>query len=1060
MKKIVTALLLITVQTCFAQDCKTLAENKQSGNVRFPDVTDRPGGGSKVSINTAAIKPRVAKAESWIKGLLNNFTGAKLAFSNNYSFDHSSKDLYNATGIKEYYYSQMRFYKYYCNQNTIATEGESGSSVMIYFNNLFAGYEHTLCSDVGVYTINGKPVFKIYEKKNTLGRVDIYERMWQTNVNDTYGSKDDYMVIRNSDQPVFIPITRKELLLQLMKDIDASQASRMAVAKSQYDPKNEATNKAAFDAELKRIDNSKSYTKEQMAPYRRRFIETWQTEQQKLDKETNKIEADTKGAKEVVMEYMKRPAEWLGRTMRYWYDGSTYTALALRSYLDDLDVVRYRPEEETMTQVVSVNPSYYNKSLGADVPQLILVQVAKGGYPHMKKVADLIRQPGALAPLEALLNPGKSMPAQPDQPMITSSYKLNFLPKLNTLTPLIVPADAKLSMAPVIPFNNPPAAGNMNFDVPAKSAKLGQLPAQVLTTEAYKNYVQELSSKIGNAISTEEKRKADEFLKNKKLLSSNDISNAAMAAWLQKSPKASLYLYSKAVIANTSDALAANNFAAFLIMGGLEEKAVPILQYWNSQRPAAPVILSNLGNAWFRLGDMNTAMKWLQQAVKQDSLNSIANKLLCILYLKNGDSTKALAYGTRSITKCNDEQVIAILRKLDNRVKPGEIMSRFPPLPVKQFPMLERIKLPEMPAGLDDMEQFVIELNAIKQSVNMTIADIENKIPNVGDDMQQKILMASLKKGISPMRAKAQQIIMDGMRVYQTEKVKEADVFHHHLKKLNVLFNAEINAIQIKYNNAVKNLEGGEAGDEDVLAAKELARCKAMNGQKEIYLVGVSRLLNQYASRQEYISRKFFRDYAIWAPYWVPETSVSFPAIERDYLKDVLNILGQYQTVRKENCEIFEPLPIKEGELQEWEDEYCANFKGKIGFGPGKVVWNCNSWAVEAGEGIVGGIGMNYNDDGSFEDFYVELGLGASWNMGEEHIAKAGAGATVKEFVKFGTDKNTGEWEVKDAGVKGEIAIEGEIGNVGAEAKVIEVTAGYRSGITKEGLAVPLLNLK
>lgn len=409
MKKIITALFLITAQTCFAQDCKTLAANKQSIHQRLPDVTDRPGGGSKVSLNIAAIKPSVAKAESWIKGLLNNFTGAKLAFSNNYVFDNSSdfmKVRYNAMGIKGgFYYSQMRFYSYFCNQNTIATEGESGSSVMIYFNYLFAGYEHTLCSDVGVYTINGKPVFKIYEKKNTLGRVDIYERMWQTTVNDNYGSKDDFYVIRNSDQPVFIPITRKELLPQLLKDMEANKVSRMAAARSMYDPKNEATNKAAFDAELKRIDNSKSYTKEQMAPYRRRFIETWQTEQQKLDKEINQIEADTKGATEVVMEYMKRPAEWLDRTMRYWYDGSVYTALALRSYLDDLDVVRYRPEEETMTQVVSVNPAYYNKSLGSDVPQLILVQVAKGGYPHMQKVADLIRQPGALAPLEALLSP-------------------------------------------------------------------------------------------------------------------------------------------------------------------------------------------------------------------------------------------------------------------------------------------------------------------------------------------------------------------------------------------------------------------------------------------------------------------------------------------------------------------------------------------------------------------------------------------------------------------------------------------------------------------------------
>jgi len=1062
MKKILTALFLIAAQTCFAQDCKTLAENKQSTAVRFPDVTDKPTG-SKVSINMAAIKPRVAKAESWVKNLLNNFTGAKLAYSNNYVFDNASgfsKVRSGITGIKGYYYSQMRFYSYYCNQNTIATEEESGSSVMIYFNYLFAGYgPHHLCTDEGVYTINGKPVFRIYEKKNTRGRVDMYERMWQVNVKDNYGSKDDYFVIRNSDQPVFIPIIRKELLLQLLKDIDSSRESRVKFTKSMYDPKNEAANKAAFDAELKRIDNSKSYTKEQMAPYRKRFIETWETEQQKQDKEMNKIEADTKGAKEVVAEYAKRPGEWLGRTVYDFYSGSVYTALAVRSYLDDLDIIRYRPEEETRTQVVSVNPSYYNRSLGTDVPQLIFVQVAKGGYPHMKKVADLVRQPGALAPLEALLNSGKSMLVEP-KPIIISNYKLSFLPKLTTLTPLTVPADAKLSIAPVMPFNNPPATGKLSVDVPAQSAKLGQLSRQVLTAEAYKSYVQELSSKIGSAISPEEKRKADDFLKNKKLSLSKDISNTALAAWLQKSPKASLYLYSRAVIANTTGALAANNFAAFLVMGGLPEKAIPILEYWNRQRPTGSVILANLGNAYYRLGDINTAMKWLQQAVQQDSLSPIANKLLCILYLKNGDTKKAKDHGERSITVCYDEQVIAILRQLNNPVKPGEIMSRFPPLPAKEFPMLERIKLPKMPSVLDDMEQFEIELNAIKQSVTRTIADIENKIPQLSDAMQQQVLMASLKNGISSMRVKAQYIIMDGMQAYQSEKIKEGDVFRFHLKKMNGLFNAATKAIQIKYNNRMKTLEGGEGGDEDVIAATELTRCKALNAETEIYLAGLSKLVNQYAARQEYISRKFFRDYANWAPYWVPKTSISFPSIERDYLKDVLNILGEYHVVKKTNCEIFEPLPIKEGDIQEWEDEYCANFKGKIAFGGGKLEWNCNSWMIQAGEGIVGGIGMNYKDDGSFEDFYCELGLGVSWDMGVENIAKVGAGATVKDFVKIGPNKETGEWEVKDAGVKGEISIEQEIGTRSSELKVIEVTAGYRSGITKEGLAAQLIDLK
>lgn len=96
----------------------------------------------------------------------------------------------------------------------------------------------------------------------------------------------------------------------------------------------------------------------------------------------------------------------------------------------------------------------------------------------------------------------------------------------------------------------------------------------------------------------------------------------------------------------------------------------------------------------------------------------------------------------------------------------------------------------------------------------------------------------------------------------------------------------------------------------------------------------------------------------------------------------------------------------------------------------------------------------------TFEDVSFELGFGANWNMGTEHIAEIGAGASVKEFVKIGPNKLIGNWIVTDAGVKGEIAIEGEIGNVSVEVKVIEVTAGYNTGVNIEGIAVPILDLK
>lgn len=81
----------------------------------------------------------------------------------------------------------------------------------------------------------------------------------------------------------------------------------------------------------------------------------------------------------------------------------------------------------------------------------------------MEKVAALVKQPGALAPLEALLN-GKSTPVE-----IIPPNTLRFLPKLNTLTTLVAPADMKASTVPAIPFNNPPAA-TQNIKTPSLSA--------------------------------------------------------------------------------------------------------------------------------------------------------------------------------------------------------------------------------------------------------------------------------------------------------------------------------------------------------------------------------------------------------------------------------------------------------------------------------------------------------------------------------------------------------------------------------------------------------------
>jgi len=1050
-------LLLSTVQIGFAQDCKTLAANKPSTLVPSQDsyfdfsfYTSKPA-----KWNVTKMKSRLSAAESWTKNLLAGFKGAKLLYYNTYWLDYVVSEggngndvtFYRATGIKSFYSSKMMFFAYYCydNSSTIHTEGESGSNVQVVFNNVFAS---GLTTDAGVYTVNGKSAFKIFQKKRSEGRIDFYEQRVQDNATAKIYTTKDFIVLRNSDKPLFIPVTRKEYLQQMLKDIETFGTRDTKSMTEVY-----TQNVKQFEAEMKIYkEKDKSYTPEKEAKRRKWFEE----DQEKLKKIISKTSPDADAAKGVIQQYLKKPTAWLNRGFKDFYSYSTYTAAGVTQYLESMDKSFVNGEEETGEEIVSLNPAYYNNKLSADVPQVITVYLQNGTYAHMLKVNKLIMQPGALAPLLALLNPGiSSVPTAPSAETV-SNYSLKYLPKLKTLTPLTVPADMKPSATPVVPdYNSKVPAAKFNFTIPALSSKLNQLP-QLLTAETYKTYIQQLYAAISNAAKPTEKKKADDYVKNKKLTQSTDISNTAFAAWLQNAPSASLYLYSKAVLTNPSDALAANNFSAFLMMGGMPEKSIPILEYWNKQKPDEAAILSNLGNAYYRLGDVDKSMKYLQQCLQKDSLHPTANKILCLVYLKKGDTKKAKDHGIKSLTTSYDEQIVAILQQLDNKTKPGEIMSRFP---AKEFPMLKRIKLPAMPSNLDDMEQFQIDLEMEMKSLEITIANIESKTPKVNDDVKQKILMAGFMKGISPLRVKAQHIIIDGMQTYQKESTRESDVFKYNLKKLTAPYNLKVNAIAKKYAALLNKLEGGEAGDEDEIAALELAKCREINAEKEKYLAGLSPLVNGYAQRREFISRKFYRDYSNWAPYWVPETTISFPSIERDYLKDIAGILSEYKLVMKSDCSVFEPLAKKDGILKEWEDEYCANFKGKIGLGPAKLTWTCNSWGIEGGEGIVGEIEMNFANNGAFEEFTIGAGLGETWSIGDDKIAKMEASGSIKEFIKIGPDKTSGKWGVKDFGMKSEATLEGSIGNIGGEIKILELSVAVNAGLDAGGVAAPLFNL-
>ena len=126
----------------------------------------------------------------------------------------------------------------------------------------------------------------------------------------------------------------------------------------------------------------------------------------KLDKIIKKIDPDTDASIAVINEHLQKPPEWLSRSVRDYFPYS-YTAKACTQYFAYLDDFKESKEDYTRSEIVSINPEYFNKSLSNDVPQLIVVELVKAGYWYMYQLSDKVKQPGAFKLLEDMVNPGK-----------------------------------------------------------------------------------------------------------------------------------------------------------------------------------------------------------------------------------------------------------------------------------------------------------------------------------------------------------------------------------------------------------------------------------------------------------------------------------------------------------------------------------------------------------------------------------------------------------------------------------------------------------------------------
>lgn len=656
----------------------------------------------------------------------------------------------------------------------------------------------------------------------------------------------------------------------------------------------------------------------------------------------------------------------------------------------------------------------------------------------------------------------------PDVPSFeTSDYVLKPLAKLDKVQPIAYPPGYKSKIPSPIQSSNTSVPSLPAFKAPARSALLDAMLNTVMSNSAFKKYIDDLKTLVAAKLDALNAGKIDSYLKTKTIVTSAAISNEAINAWTQSKPTVALYLFCKAMQADYNDMNTANNLASLLNMYGYSEKALPILQYINNKSSNSSAVLSNMAVAYYNLGDINNAAQFADKSIGKDSLNTNANKVAAFAHLNKASQTnnkaeadKAISCFKQALKGQYDQEAADLLSKMESN---HQKLDDYVNTNFKEFPMLKRVQLPAMPEDLAQARSFDKMLEKERSAYMKTTDDIRaaiNKLPQASG--QQRIdNIKNMAGGISYV-VKANMILTKNTTDYNKLKNDLADIYKLNLANLTTDHNKKANAIIKKYNDQLNKLEGGEGKvdeEEEIERLKKL-KCSDFNKEQAIYLTNVAKLTNQFAQQSECVSRNYWRNYANWEPFAHGDNSmVPFLQAQLGYAQDINKIISVYPAI--EPC-IYPAEQTKNDNTaakpKPWDDEYCANFKGTVGLGAAKINFTCNSITMSGGEGFIGEMGLNFNENGSFKEVTIGAGIGAEFNLGSPNITSVSAGTSALEYITVGPGP-AGSIQVNDWGISAGVSAGGNIGAVGGEVNIISGGASVNGGVTAGGVVANALGL-
>lgn len=234
--------------------------------------------------------------------------------------------------------------------------------------------------------------------------------------------------------------------------------------------------------------------------------------------------------------------------------------------------------------------------------------------------------------------------------------------------------------------------------------RLATIPAAPPTRQQLMQNVAKMEAALKTVVGPQVVQKVEEFAASKSV---KEIQSAAVGGWYDNNPQSALLLGMKATVKDPSDILGWNNLAALMNLSGLEHQAIPILQHCLVEKPNNSMLLNNMGQAYFGLGDLVKSKQFLQRCLSLDDLNPEANHSMAMIYLFGNDMTNALKHIEKEMQVAQRKSSLAYLVKSGQRSKINLAALRKRKMQMDGVDnrdffseiSLEKFKIPDPPAG-------------------------------------------------------------------------------------------------------------------------------------------------------------------------------------------------------------------------------------------------------------------------------------------------------------------------------------------------------------------------